>query len=362
MTGILGTLTELGFRSYGPNDTDENVPPAPDDSARPGSIGYRPFEDPRPPKGQRYIAMTDDLEGPELFRYFLDGSMRTTNAGHIVDTGGRYLPIFASQVGVGVTKTERRRLTVEDHRAKTALVLPDSIPDHRWRDIRRGIRELSHSFPLSFEVMDYHYDAETKPVDSVRQTILHAMHQLEVEKIADMAAAGAMTKEALLMVDGSLQFYVGIDQHREAFRNVVGVAKSFNVHDRIGSGDNARHIGAVVADLPNKHRTPVRKPAAQRSRTIFNWYLRIRPVHAHAGLGRTDGVVKVEVFPEDQDGQEPLDGNRCDSISRDILALAHPATPPTTDARWASHLYPVHLTERYIKSRFVSDRVIQACL
>lgn len=38
-----------------------------------------------------------------------------------------------------------------------------------------------------------------------------------------------------------------------------------------------------------------------------------------------------------------------------------PATP-NSDARWASHLYPIHLTERYIKTQFRNDQSIRACL
>ena len=41
-----------------------------------------------------------------LFRYFLDGSMRTTSAGHIVDTKRRFLPVFVAQIGVAATKLD----------------------------------------------------------------------------------------------------------------------------------------------------------------------------------------------------------------------------------------------------------------
>ena len=81
-----------------------------------------------------------------------------------------------------------------------------------------------------------------------------------------------------------------------------------------------------------------------------------------ASLEHPDGVVKIEVFPDNPSHDSPtLESARCDRISEHVLALRAPATP-NTDARWASHLYPVHLTERYIKTRFRSDRTIRACL
>ena len=75
-----------------------------------------------------------------------------------------------------------------------------------------------------------------------------------------------------------------------------------------------------------------------------------------------DGVVKIEVFPDDPSHDSPtMDAARCNRISEHVLALRAPATP-NNDARWASHLYPVHLTEQYIKTQFRNDRSIRACL
>ena len=83
---------------------------------------------------------------------------------------------------------------------------------------------------------------------------------------------------------------------------------------------------------------------------------------APAVAGYPDGVVKIEVFPDDPSHDSPtMDAARCNRISEHVLALRAPATP-NIDARWASHLYPVHLTERYIKTQFRSDRTIRACL
>ena len=79
-------------------------------------------------------------------------------------------------------------------------------------------------------------------------------------------------------------------------------------------------------------------------------------------MDKTAGVVKLELFPEHPTKeQSSINANRCDRISSSVLQLRNPTTP-STDARWASHLYPIHLTERYIKTRFLSQHALRAYL
>ena len=167
--------------------------------------------------------------------------------------------------------------------------------------------------------------------------------------------------DALLLIDGSIEFYGNMERHREAFRNVVGIAKSFDLHHKYGRGERAERVGEMVSRLPPKHRTPARG-TRHRNLTIASWYLRLHGRNRMPSLEYADGVVKVEVFPDDPAGESPtIDAARCDRISEHVYALRAPATP-NTDPRWASHLYPIHLTERYIKTRFRSDYSIRACL
>ena len=144
---------------------------------------------------------------------------------------------------------------------------------------------------------------------------------------------------------------------------MVGVAKSFDLHQRVGSGQNAKQVGVLIADLEHRHRTPARKVTVPRTNlAIGAWYLRLHSAKQLAGLSVDDGVVKLELFPDGEFGhQRPLATDQCDLISRNVFALRHPTTP-STDPRWASHLYPIHLTERYIRARFQDDRAIRAYL
>lgn len=357
--GVLQALKDLGFQCYDPRAADTSFTVAEPEDSRPV---YRVFERPAPRLEQIEVAERPTPRAT-LFRYFLDGSMRTTGAGHVVDTSQRFLPIFISQVGVAVTELRGTKLSIATFKAKNILFMPQTFSDEDTRSARSRVKSTAKNSrqPLDLDLECYPVDADTKPIDGARKKVLAAMHDLEVGCVADLARSGRVTRDALLMIDGSLQFYRNLEQNREAFRNVVGVAKSFDVHKALGRGRNVKQVGTLAAQLRCQHRTPARR-ISHRNLTIGSWYLRIHDARPHAGISATDGVVKLEAFPEDATGSSPvLDKDRCDIISENVLSLRHPITP-WTDARWSSHLYPIHLTERYIKARFRDERAMRACL
>ena len=360
MAGILKVLTDNGFQCYAPDVTDEliNV----DDEQENRRPAYQPFETPRP-KGEQLEVSDGPPDAQPLFRYFLDGSMRTTNAGHVVDTKHRFLPIFIAQIGVAATKLEDAEIAVETYERKNILFLPETFSEEDTRKARQLVGQAARSsrLPLDLDLECYGLEERKAPIDEARKKVLSTMHTMEIDLITKLAGSGKVTRDSLLMIDGSLQFYKNLDRAKEAFRNVVGVAKSFDLNQRIGKGQTAKDVGAIVAALRRHHRTPARK-IEHRNLTIGAWYLRLHSARAHTSLTSTDGVVKIEVFPDAATGAEPvLDTNRCSLISKNVLALRHPTTP-WTDSRWASHLYPIHVTENYIKTRFRNDRTIRACL
>ena len=315
------------------------------------------------PRRIKWRSKTLDLAHHYSSAYFLDGSMRTTNAGHVVDVKRRYLPIFIAQVGVAATKLENAKISVEEYTSKNILFLPETFSTEDIKKARRLVVQAARTSRMPMELgLECYSIEDDKPIDGARKKVLSTMHAMEIDLIKQFAESGKVTADSLLMIDGSLQFYGNLERDKEAFRNVVGVAKSFDLNQGLGTGQNREEVGTLVARLRHRYRTPARK-VSHRNLTIGAWYLRLHSSRAHEGLATTDGVVKIEVFPEDATGSEPvLDTDRCNRISNNVLALRHPTTPWTKDSRWASHLYPIHLTENYIKTRFRSDRTIRICL
>ena len=364
MTGILAALRDGNFTCYGPAGVDENdlSNELDEPDARPPRGKF--LENPRPPGLFLPVPNIAD-DDPLLFRFFVDGSARTTNAGFVVDPKNRYLPLLIAQIGVATTELEDSYLRIKHYDSANVLFFPDSFPDEDLADAQAVACDAARTsrLPIDLAFDRYQIDDATErtPMDRARSRVLHRMHTMEVDRIAALAKTGEVSRNALLLIDGSIEFYTDMERHQEAFRNVVGVAKSFKLDLTYGSGRNAEQVGALISRLPRAHRTPCRG-AEHRNLTIGSWYLRLHARGRIADLEYREGVVKIEIFPDDPaDDAATVEAARCDRISEHVLALRAPATP-NTDPRWASHLYPVHLTERYIKTQFRNDHSIRACL
>lgn len=359
MTGILEALNANRFECHAPRGGAPAVLPETEHENRPI---FAPFEEPKPATDQIEIRETISQQ---LFRYFVDGSARTMNAGYIVDTNNRYLPMFMAQIAVAATRLDEAVIEVESYRVRTVFFLPDTFGEADKREAENLIKDTDRSsrYPLDLEIDYYTLEDRTEPLDAARRKVLSCMHGMEIGLIQDLAGSEKVTPDDMLMIDGSLQFYKNLDKAREAFRNVVGIAKSFDLHQRIGKGSNAKDIGALVAGLKHGYRTPARKVSVPRTDLVIGaWYLRLHRAGRGAGLATDDGVVKLELFAlRENNHHKPLSTARCNLISRLVLRLRHPTTP-STDPRWASHLYPIHLTERYIKTRFRDERAMKAYL
>ncbi len=364
MTGILAALREGKFTCYAAAGVDDgDLSSIADERDRQPPHG-KFLEIPRP--GSRFLSVDGIADNdPLLFRYFIDGSQRITQAGYVVDPKKRYLPLIIAQVGVATTELRASRLQIKHYDSANILLFPNSFSDGDLVEAKAVACDAAKTSRLPLDLSFDRYevdDTENRPpVDSARARVLHKMHSMEVERIVSLVRAGDISRDALLLIDGSIEFYTDMDRHKEDFRNVVGVAKSFNLHRPYRSGAGAERVGTLVSRLPEGYRTPA-CGTQHRNLTIASWYLRLHGRGRIASLEHLDGVVKIEVFPDRPTSEAPwMDAARCDRISEHVLALRAPATP-NTDSRWASHLYPVHLTERYIKTKFRNDRTIRACL
>jgi hypothetical protein len=80
------------------------------------------------------------------------------------------------------------------------------------------------------------------------------------------------------------------------------------------------------------------------------WYVRLR--EPRQSRGPFDGVVKVEkILVTDREAEYGLDSSEVDNISAWLVNERNPVCYGKDD-RWANHLYPVYLTETFIKSKY----------
>ncbi len=291
-----------------------------------------------------------------LFRFFIDGSLRTYYLGTGLE-GQRSFPIQMAQIGAAVmVRHDDGRVSCLKIQHKVLLLVPTGqygLSDTLWQQLQR----LQTPDGL-FEVVDITAKTPLTPREPGEEDLRtraggvarHRMHRLEVELI--QATDVKRSEDAWLILDGAVK----LDDFIKA-PYLIGVAKSFRKDPqfRFGGGRSTarRDITSILAGLEFAHRTVAF--SAYNGKVAF-WYVRLRPQE------ELDyplmGVVKVELPRPDG---SPVDADLADLISRALVAERN-VTPYGRDRRWHCHLYPIFLAEQTIKNRFYSQQVLMGAI
>jgi len=322
-------------------------------------------------KGLRYSKSLKEYaikeQGNQLFKFFLDGSRRTYKVDDIAFDNKIY-PVIAGQIGVGVCYRENKD-TFKSFQINNplAISLPSVLNSGGKNDelffnqLLEKVNQLDvlQKQSLKFErILPYKYNAskeDDKYEDRGVARIQDEMINLEKKAVKELVRQKQLNKNAFLIKDGSLEYewdktdFKNISSIKSNYASVVGVSKAFNPESL--SSYNKR-ISQIIADLPEFHRTPAFMYETTRIPDVkfAVWYLRIRKT-----INPFDGVVKIEkILVWDKEEEEGLDSDEIDLISANIINERNPVCYGQ-DNRWAKHLYPIFLTEKYIKSRYLSD-------
>ena len=142
---------------------------------------------------------------------------------------------------------------------------------------------------------------------------------------------------------------------RNNYRYVVGVSKSFNPANCLD--EKGRSNTSKIANLELYHRTPVSLYTSQYNDNMkfAVWYIRVRDKqYTHNAY---DGILKIEqILVSDEQINYGIDSAIVDNISANIINERNPVCYGK-DPRWANHIYPIYLTESYIKSKYLSHNM-----
>ncbi|UOD33723.1 hypothetical protein DSN97_05900 [Deferribacteraceae bacterium V6Fe1] len=242
-----------------------------------------------------------------------------------------------------------------------AVANPGRNDDLFFNDLLKGLneQELLKKQGIKFEkILPYNFSAikdneryEDRGVSKIQEEMI----KLEKLTVKELVRQKKLSKNTFLLKDGSLEYewdktdLKNISSIKSNYASVVGVSKMFNPESLSSYNKN---ISRIIADLSPFHRTPAFMYETGRIQGVkfAVWYIRIRKT-----LSPFDGVLKVEKIlvweKEDEDG---LDSDEIDLISANIINERSPVCYGH-DSRWAKHLYPIFLTEKYIKSKYLSD-------
>lgn len=292
-----------------------------------------------------------------LFRYFIDGSIRTYFLATAIE-GTRSFPIELAQIGSAVViREEDGQLKVLANKQLILLLLPkqnQGISDTLWEQILK-IKKPDYLKVVDFMLPDKLTDAKRDPRDKAGAKARSEMHKLEIEFIKSTDAL--RDEKNWLILDGAVKF---VEQDIwDSWKDnpyLIGVAKSFRKDPMFQFGRRAslrKDITTILAGLPHAHRTVAF--SAYDGQVAF-WYVRLREQK------ELDyplmGVIKVELPRPDK---TPVESDLADLISCALVAERN-VTPYGLDRRWHCSLYPIHIAEQVIKNRFFSREVLMGCI
>ena len=301
--------------------------------------------------------------GMQILSYFLDGTRRIYKVDEIAyRTGARKLiyPIVAAQVVTGCCRRVEKKLHAEKFSDEIILVLPD-IANYSGHDgfFPALVTKINARFKVKIsKILAYstnHNPAE-KFEDRAAAKIMTHMHDAEINLVAELVKRGKLDQKNYLVKDGSLEYRIlsGRKFNAKNYSFVVGVSKKFNPA-RIKDSSDKINPG-LVADLPKFCRTPVticERGDFHGGQKIAVWYLRLRD--KKFSDSPFDGVVKVEkiLVTDAEISCGKIDSDEVNLLSAYLLNERNPVCYGTDD-RWANHIYPIFLTESFIKSRLIS--------
>jgi len=316
----------------------------------------------------------------QLFTYFLDGSRRVYKVDHqgyaASGTGSRMeiYPILAGQIGIGCCKREDKKMKKEKFITETVI----SVPDKADADGKNGFfpalaKKINNSSEdlqrLNLEidtVLSYSTRKDVKNdkeyEDRATARIQDRMIEKEKEMVSTLVREEKLNQNNYLIKDGSLEYRPTKEDRKDKrklikfqknYAWVLGASKSFNPSACLDI--NGKPNPGFIANLPLYHRTPV---ACFSNPSIFGdmkfavWYIRIRD----QAKTRTpfDGIIKIEkMLTTDDENMYGMDSDLVDTLSALIINERNPVCYGA-DLRWANHIYPMFLTENFVKSRYIS--------
>ncbi|MCL2599521.1 MAG: hypothetical protein FWD76_06445 [Firmicutes bacterium] len=311
----------------------------------------------------------------QVLSYFLDGSRRTYKVDHIgYEKSGKRMciyPIVAGQIGIGCLQRKERKMSTAGALVREIVL---AVPETANKDEQKGFfGSITHKmneksdggrFGLKMDaVLDYKVETDKGDDEYEKKAIAKIQDRMvakEQEFVAELVKERRLNQDNYLVKDGSIEYQLDKDvkndpkklaAFKQNYNYVLGISKQFN--PSIVQDINGKSNPGFIVNLQPGHRTPVAKYENTRFGDIAYavWYVRIRD--KKFTRSPFDGVLKIEkMLVTDKEMAEGMDSETVDMLTSFVIAERNPVCYGS-DARWANHLYPMYLTEQFVKSHYI---------
>lgn len=317
------------------------------------------------------------MQGPPLFKFFLDGSRRVYKVDDI-QYDKKVFPIVSGQISVACCGREMNTdntfkqfyKVVEE--AYPVVCLPITANEEGidngvyFNNLCNKINQLPFIKNGGYEIgkvlyyltkLEGNETLENKGIARIQDEMIDCEKRI----VSWLMSKHLLTHKQYLIKDGSIQYksmkhgdYKELTRIRNNYRHVVGVSKRFNPN--LMKDNKNQSSAGQIANLPLYHRTPafMWKPGEEWGNVNFAiWYVRIR--ERRYTTTPYSGILKIEkMLMTGDEAENGLETDEVDMITANIINERNPVCYGN-DVRWANHLYPVYMTECFCKSRFKSD-------
>ena len=311
------------------------------------------------PLSKRYASGNE-----QVLSYFLDGSGQMINAGEILywHLGGisTMYPIMAAQIGVGCCRRVNKKLIPERIADEIVIALPSVVDSSKGKGFFESMAlKLSQSVLMQklnlkvTAIIKYLPDKGSSLQDKAAAVIHERIMVQEQALTEELTQQRKLNQENFLVKNGSLE-YISMNTKKAKlnslinnYRWVLGISDSFKPEIRFNSQDKPN--SGYIADTPVNHRTMAARFEGFGGVEFAVWYIRL--YDRSRTNSAFDGVIRVEKMLVTQSEKEKgLDSELINTLSAYILNERNPVCHSRTSNY---HLYPVYLTESYIKSRYL---------
>ena len=312
-----------------------------------------------------------------LFRFFMDGSRMAYKVAEF-RKDGKVWPIVAGQIGIAYCERVGRQMRKGQRLYKNILSVPSRIcglsgsTADQLRTLDELRKEVNNRIGwnrrVEFDrIITYDEEKDKDATNLAISRIQALMVATEKQAISELANSGKLQDGMYLVKDGSLEYRddplseIRWRNMEGRLKYVIGVSKSFNPDlFRIKVKTTNQSAAAFIAALPFGFRTQAFHYSLQRNAPphFAVWYLRIRKPKLTRSI--FDGILKVEMHLVSKTQEDfGLESDVIDRISGQLLREAIPVCYGADD-RWASHIYPVFVTERFLKSGFYPENIFRS--
>lgn len=326
------------------------------------------------PKNLGELAKKLEKQDVQYFTYFLDGSRHAYKIDDIrykTSSTTKLYPIIAAQIGTGCCKRDNRKLKCAKYTREIVLAVPNIANADGKHGFFEALKEKINSQSSLSKKCGYGItailpyktggDGTEKFEDRAVAQVLVKMAQSEKDMVASLVKE--LDETHYLVKDGSLEYKPGKEESKDKrklqlfknnYSNVIGLSKKFNPSICLDS--KGKPNPGYIAGLNLYERTPV--ACFKNESGLFGdvefaiWYIRIRDMQY--SRSPFDGIVKVEkILVTSEEMENGIDSEMVDIISANVINERNP-TCYGSDERWANHIYPIYLTEQFIKSKYIS--------